>query len=118
MNKYDVKANSAEVKVKKLSGGNIQKMIVGRELDCKPDIIVANNPTRGIDVSAEEFVHQKLVEMRKNSVGVLFISDDVDEILRMSDRILTMYEGEITHRTDTQSADVSVISDCMTGNVS
>lgn len=118
MSQYDVKASSVDTKAETLSGGNMQKMIVGRELDCRPDMIVANNPTRGIDVSAEEFVQRKLAEMCEDGVGVLFVSDDVDEILEMSDRILTMYEGEITHRTDVQSADVDVISDCMTGHVS
>jgi simple sugar transport system ATP-binding protein len=118
VDQFDVRTGGVDSKAESLSGGNMQKMIVGRELDCDPDMIVANNPTRGIDISAEEFVQQKLVEMRQDGVGVLFVSDDVDEILQMSDRILTMYEGEITHRTDAQSADIDTISDCMTGNVS
>lgn len=91
----DVTANCA----KDLSGGNLQKLILARELARDPDLLVANQPTRGIDVGAIEFVRERLLEQRNRGTGVLLFSEDLDELFDLSDRLLVIYEGEIVMRT-------------------
>ena len=78
-----------------LSGGNQQKVILAREIDRNPKVLIAAQPTRGLDVGAIEFVHRRLVEERDEGRGVLLVSLELEEILSLSDRILVMYEGEI-----------------------
>ena len=78
-----------------LSGGNLQKIVLGRELTGNPSFILANQPTRGLDVGSIEFVHKKLVEARDHGAGILLISVELEEILSLSDRILVMYNGKI-----------------------
>ena len=76
-----------------LSGGNIQKVVVARELSCKPKVIIANQPTRGIDVGAAEFIRRKIIEFRDNGSAVILISADLNEVLELSDRLAVMYKG-------------------------
>ena len=78
-----------------LSGGNQQKVILAREIDRDPKVLIAAQPTRGLDVGAIEFVHRRMVEERDEGRGVLLVSLELEEILSLSDRILVMYEGEI-----------------------
>ena len=84
---------------KDLSGGNLQKLILARELARDPDLLVANQPTRGIDVGAIEFVRERLLEQRDQGTGVLLFSENLDELFDLSDRLLVIYEGEIVLRT-------------------
>ena len=91
---YDVAVPGPDTPAKSLSGGNLQKVILARVLSRKPRLIVANLPTQGLDVGATEFVQKKLLEAKKNGAGVLLISEDLDEILSISDRVAPMYEGE------------------------
>ncbi|MFB6110102.1 MAG: ABC transporter ATP-binding protein [Halodesulfurarchaeum sp.] len=98
-----------------LSGGNMQKLIVGREAYRDPDVLIANQPTRGVDVGAIEAIRKKLLEQRENGMGILLVSEDLDEILDMSDRILVVYEGEIVHETTPEEADKREIGLKMTG---
>lgn len=91
--KFSIKANSYEQKVGMLSGGNIQKVVVARELSCKPKVIIANQPTRGIDVGAAEFIRRKIIEFRDNGSAVILISADLNEVLELSDRLAVMYKG-------------------------
>ena len=79
----------------KLSGGNQQKLIVAREFQRKPGVLIAAQPTRGVDVGAIEFIHRRIIRARDEGAGVLLISFELDEILALSDRILVMYEGKI-----------------------
>src|SRR5262249_12954665 len=79
----------------KLSGGNQQKLIVAREFQRKPCVLIAAQPTRGVDVGAIEFIHKRLVNARDEGAGVLLISSALEEILALSDRILVMFEGRI-----------------------
>lgn len=95
MAEYDIKAKSFNTKVKDLSGGNQQKVILARELSSKPEIIIANQPTRGLDIGATEYVRQKLLEETAKGSGLLLISADLEEILQLSDRIAVMYDGQI-----------------------
>ena len=78
-----------------MSGGNQQKAIIARELDRNKDLVVAVQPTRGLDVGAIEYIHSQLVQERDEGKGILLVSLELDEVLSLSDRILVMYEGEI-----------------------
>jgi simple sugar transport system ATP-binding protein len=92
---YTVKTKSIDSPVRSLSGGNIQKVVVAREFSNSPDVIIADQPTRGIDVGAAQFIHKKLIELRDNQVAVLFVSADLSELLDVSDSLIVMYEGQI-----------------------
>jgi simple sugar transport system ATP-binding protein len=93
--KFQVKTPSQDTLTKNLSGGNIQKMILAREIARDPRVIVAAQPTRGLDIGATEYVRQQLIEQRRQGVAILLISEDLDEILALSDRIAVIYEGQI-----------------------
>jgi simple sugar transport system ATP-binding protein len=92
---YNVKTPSQDTPVKNLSGGNIQKLLLARELSRKPRVVVAAQPTRGLDIGATEYVHQVLMDQRAEGTAILLISEDLDEILALADRIIVIYEGEI-----------------------
>ena len=90
-----------------LSGGNLQKLVIGREFFRQPDIIVAENPTQGLDISATEEVWQRLLEVR-NRAGILLITSELNEALQLADRIAVMYRGRIIDlfpKTDTKKVD-------------
>ena len=78
-----------------LSGGNQQKVIVAREISREPDLLIAMHPTRGLDVGAIEYIHKKIMEQRDNGIGVLLVSTELEEVLKLSDCIAVMYEGQI-----------------------
>jgi simple sugar transport system ATP-binding protein len=92
---YDVRAPGPELYAKLLSGGNQQKVILARELSGEPDVIIAAQPARGLDIGATEYVHKQMIEARNRGAAVLLISTELEEILSLSDRIAVMYEGEI-----------------------
>jgi general nucleoside transport system ATP-binding protein len=92
---FDVRGGGPQTKASALSGGNQQKVILAREIDRDPKVLIAAQPTRGLDVGAIEFVHRRLVEERREGRGLLLVSLELDEILSLSDRILVMFEGEI-----------------------
>lgn len=102
--RFDVRTPSPFIPAANLSGGNQQKLIVARELSREVSILIANQPTRGLDVGSIEYIHQTLVKMRDNGVGILLISAELDEILSLSDRIAVMYEGEIVATLDASTA--------------
>ncbi|HEY6042992.1 MAG TPA: ATP-binding cassette domain-containing protein, partial [Anaerolineae bacterium] len=92
---YDVKTPTLETSVKALSGGNIQKLILARELSRQPRLLIAAQPTRGVDIGATEYIHKRLIEQRNQGTAILLISEDLDEVLALADRVAVMYEGEI-----------------------
>ena len=92
---FNVSTSGIDVKARNLSGGNQQKVIVGRELAWQPHLLIAHQPTRGLDVASTEYIQSLLVESRNGGRGVLLVSADFDEILDLSDRILVLYEGKI-----------------------
>ena len=92
---FSVSTSGIDVKARNLSGGNQQKVIVGRELAGKPHLLIAHQPTRGLDVASTEYIQSLLVESRNAGRGVLLVSADFDEILDLSDRIVVLYEGKI-----------------------
>lgn len=93
---FSIKASSYKQEVGMLSGGNIQKVVVARELSNEPKIIIANQPTRGIDVGAQEFIREKIVEFRDKGAAIILISADLNEVLELSDRLAVMYKGRFT----------------------
>jgi simple sugar transport system ATP-binding protein len=92
---FDVRTPDSKVLARTLSGGNQQKLILAREFQREPLVMIASQPTRGLDVAAIEFVHNELLELRRQKKAVLLVSMELTEILDLSDRILVMYEGEI-----------------------
>jgi simple sugar transport system ATP-binding protein len=94
LDEYDVAAPSPAIKAKNLSGGNLQRLILARVLSRRPRLVVACLPTQGLDVGATEFVRNKLMELRRGRAAILLISEDLDEVLSLSDRVAPMYEGE------------------------
>ena len=92
---FSIKTPSRFELTQNLSGGNQQKVVVAREISRKPRFLIAMHPTRGLDVGAIEYIHRKLIEQRDNGVGILLVSTELEEILKLSDRIAVMYEGEI-----------------------
>ena len=101
---FNVKTPSQDTPVKNLSGGNIQKLLLARELSRKPKVVIAAQPTRGLDVGATEYVHQVLTDQRGEGTAILLISEDLDEVLALSDRIIVIYEGEIMGEVMTEEA--------------
>jgi simple sugar transport system ATP-binding protein len=95
LKEYDVRPNDLNLQAGKLSGGNQQKLIVAREFQRNPRLLIAAQPTRGVDVGAIEFIHKRIVQARDSGAGVLLVSSELEEILALSDRILVMYEGRI-----------------------
>jgi simple sugar transport system ATP-binding protein len=101
LQRFDVRGGGPEAKASSLSGGNQQKVVLAREIGRDPSMLLAAQPTRGLDVGAIEFVHRQLVEARDRGKGVLLISLELEEILSLSDRILVMYEGAIVAEYET-----------------
>jgi simple sugar transport system ATP-binding protein len=93
--RYNIKTAGRDAVTKSLSGGNLQKVMLARELAGEPSLIIASQPTRGLDVGAMAYIHQRLLQERERGAGILLISEDLDEILALSDRIVVLFEGEI-----------------------
>ncbi len=101
---FDVRPRSTDLSARRFSGGNQQKIVVGRELLRGPRLLIAAQPTRGVDVGAIEFIHQRLVEARDQGLAVLLVSADLSEVISLSDRILVMYEGRIVGELSPEEA--------------
>lgn len=95
MGRFEIKASSAQQPVGTLSGGNIQKVVVAREFSTEPKVIIANQPTRGIDIGATESVHRYLVEATESGTAVLLVSADLTEVMSLSNKLIVMYEGQV-----------------------
>jgi len=117
MKSFDVRAPSANTPASSLSGGNQQKLIIARELHRNPDIVLAIQPTRGLDVGAIEFVHRSLVQARDAGKAVLLLSFDLDEVLDLSDRIVVLWEGRIVGDMPGESANRSELGLLMGGRI-
>lgn len=112
---YDILAPSVRTQARKLSGGNLQKVILAREISVKPQLMIAMQPTRGLDVGAIESIQQLLLKQRQAGTALLLISEELDELLTLSDRIAVIYEGEIMGTLDAKDADINEIGLMMTG---
>ena len=113
---FDVRTPAVQTQAGKLSGGNAQKMILARELARRPRVLLAAQPTRGLDVSAIEFIHKKLIEQRDAGVAILLISTELDEILSLSDRIAVMFGGKILGLVNSATVDVNQLGLMMGGS--
>jgi ABC-type uncharacterized transport system ATPase subunit len=112
---YSIAAPSVDTEARLLSGGNLQRLILAREIETKPLLMVAVQPTRGLDVGAIETIHMLLLKRREQGAGILLISEELDEIFSLADRIDVMYEGRIVGSFDAASADLHEIGLLMTG---
>jgi general nucleoside transport system ATP-binding protein len=112
---YAIAAPSVDTRARLLSGGNLQRLILAREIETEPSLMVAVQPTRGLDVGAIETVHRLLLDRREKGAGILLISEDLDEILALADRVDVMYEGRIVGSFRAETADIHEIGLLMTG---
>ena len=115
INTFSIKAPDSKAEISTLSGGNMQKLLMGRELISKPEVIIASQPTRGLDVNAVEAIHNLLVDQRDGGSAILLISEDLDELFKLSNRLLVMYEGEIVKTFDIDNADINNVGLAMAG---
>ena len=115
VNRFGVQAVAVTDPLRSLSGGNQQKLVVGRELSRGPELFVAAQPTRGLDVAAAAFVHSELAELRRRGAGVLLVSLELTEILALADRIVVMSGGQIAGETTPGEVDVTTLGRWMTG---
>ena len=113
--RYDVKAPGPAAPARQLSGGNLQKVVLAREFSGQPKVLVAAAPTRGLDVGAIETVHAYLRQAAADGVAILVISEDLDEVLTLADRVAVMYEGAIVGEADARTATVEQIGLLMAG---
>lgn len=114
IDRYKIKTPSAKAKIKNLSGGNQQKVIIGRELSKDPKLIIASEPTRGVDIGVMTQIHKELVKRRNEGTAILLVSSDLDEILALSDRLAIMYEGKIVAFKNLDDYSFKAISQLMT----
>ncbi len=112
---FEIKTPTRDTPLKSLSGGNIQKLILARELSRRPSVVVAAQPTRGLDIAATEYIHRLLVRQRGEGTATLLISEDLDEIRNLSDRIAVIYEGQITGIVGRDEATVKQLGLMMAG---
>ncbi len=113
--RFTVKTPSLDEPTANLSGGNIQKLIIARELSGDPDVLIASQPTRGVDIGAAEYIHSVLMDRRANGTAILLISEDLDEVIGLSDRIAVMFEGRIMGTLDQEEATVQRLGLLMAG---
>jgi len=113
--RFRIKTPSRETMIKSLSGGNIQKAVVARELSRNPRVLIAAQPTRGVDIGATEYIHALLLEQRQEGLAILLISEDLDEIMALSDRIAVIYEGQIMGVVDGKEATAEQLGLLMAG---
>lgn len=116
VDEYDVKTTRVDVPVSTLSGGNQQKVIVAREFDRDVKLVIASQPTRGVDVGSIEYIHARIIEERDNGAAVLIVSSELDEVMALSDRLLVMFEGRIAGEFDPATASTTEVGLAMLGS--
>ena len=113
---FDIRGAGIDVKAGSMSGGNMQKVVVAREFSFNTPVLVIAQPTRGVDVGAIEFIHSRIIEKRNAGCAILLCSADLDEVFRLSDRIITIYEGRITGEFRASEISKEEIGYYMTGD--
>jgi len=113
---FDIRATSGRLRVSQLSGGNQQKVVLARELRGDPTLIVAMQPTRGLDVGATDYVHQQLLSHRDRGAAILYISTELDDVLAISDRIAVIYNGQFLDVLPAASATTEQLGRLMAGS--
>jgi len=115
VDRYGVKTPSVETPTRHLSGGNIQKVVIAREFSADASVLVVAQPTRGVDIGAAEYIHERLLEQRAAGAAILLISEDLDEVMQLSDRIIVLLEGRIMGEVDREDASVNELGLLMSG---
>jgi len=118
MARFDIRAPGPRTMVRQLSGGNVQKVVLARELSSGPRLVIAASPTRGLDVGATEYVRSVLVDAAKQGAAILLISEDLDEIVELSDRIAVLYEGRVVGVVEAATANYEHLGLMMAGAAS
>jgi simple sugar transport system ATP-binding protein len=113
---YKVRTRGTEVPIRTLSGGNVQRAVLARELSADVDVLIVANPVFGLDFAAVAEIHARLLAARDRGAAVLLVSEDLDELLELADRIVVMFDGRIVHETEGAQADIAVIGRCMAGH--
>jgi ABC-type uncharacterized transport system ATPase subunit len=113
--RFDVRPPNAELPARALSGGNQQKLIIGREFELRPRLLLVAQPTRGVDIGAIEFIHRKLVALRDQGCAVLLVSAELEEVMSLSDRLLVVHKGRIAGEVDPGAANIGDVGLLMTG---
>ena len=116
MKKFDVRPANLDLKTSNFSGGNQQKIVLAREMERDPDVLIVGQPTRGVDIGAIEFIHNQIIKMRDAGKAILLVSVELDEIRSLADRILVMFDGHIVGEADPASADETELGLLMTGS--
>lgn len=114
---FNVKTPSVDTPMKNLSGGNAQKVILARELSRQPRVLIASQPTRGVDIGATEYIHDLIIQQRDAGTATLLISEDLDEIMALSDRIAVIFHGEIMGIVNREDAVPEEIGLMMAGEI-
>jgi simple sugar transport system ATP-binding protein len=112
---FTIKTPRLDTPTRNLSGGNAQKLILARELSGRPRVLLVAQPTRGVDVGAAEYIHRQLIAQRKDGTAIVIVSEDLDEVLALSDRILVMYEGSIIGEVDPRTTTRETLGLMMAG---
>lgn len=116
MKKFDVRPANLDLKTANFSGGNQQKIVLAREMERDPDVLIVGQPTRGVDIGAIEFIHNQIIKMRDAGKAILLVSVELDEIRSLADRILVMFDGHIVGEADPATADETELGLLMTGS--
>ncbi|HER25728.1 MAG TPA: ABC transporter ATP-binding protein [Rhodospirillales bacterium] len=109
MEDFDVRPRQPDIKSANMSGGNQQKLILAREIDKAPEVLFVGQPTRGVDIGAIEFIHEQLLDMRDGGCAILMVSVEIEEIMKLSDRILVMFDGRVVGDVERAQADVKTL---------
>jgi|TARA_B100001093_G_scaffold484425_1_gene517831 simple sugar transport system ATP-binding protein len=115
VNQFSIKAPNPKAEISTLSGGNMQKLLMGRELVGNPEVIIASQPTRGLDVNAVEAIHNLLIDQRNKGSAIFLISEDLDELFKLCHKLLVIYEGKIIKSFNTSQSDIRNIGLAMAG---
>ena len=115
MGDFDVRPRAPRLRTALFSGGNQQKLVLAREMDRDPDLLLVGQPTRGVDIGAIEYINRRIVDLRDRGAGILLVSVELDEVLSLADRILVMFEGRIVGEVAAADADERRIGLMMSG---
>ncbi|MEO0359336.1 MAG: heme ABC transporter ATP-binding protein, partial [Pseudomonadota bacterium] len=115
MDRFDVRPPNPALAAKSFSGGNQQKIVLAREIERNPDLLLVGQPTRGVDIGAIEFIHQQIVALRDQGKAILLVSVELDEILSLSDRVAVMFDGQIMGERQASETDAMELGLMMAG---
>lgn len=115
IDRFDIRVADKEGNISQLSGGNAQKVIIGREFDSDPKVLIASQPTRGVDIGSIEFIYSKILELRESGRAILLVSSELSEVMSLSDRIIVLYKGKIVGEIEGKGADRSELGLLMAG---